>query len=206
MAPFSASTLRLRRQSDAPSAPLGNQATLQTELANLNAQLAGLRVQSGRLQQQIKQASEPATSSLQVKSAEVAIEMARVEGDIARVQAQIASRPAIAGTIPPRGDRGRSRSQPDPDMLAGMTFVLALAFVIPLSIAFARRLARSGGRQAAADVGEIVPRLDRLEQAVDSIAIEVERISEGQRFVTKILADQPQIQGAVNAGKPFSTP
>jgi hypothetical protein len=29
-----------------------------------------------------------------------------------------------------------------------------------------------------------------MEQAIDSIAIEVERISEGQRFTTKLLADR----------------
>ena len=33
-------------------------------------------------------------------------------------------------------------------------------------------------------------RLDRLEQAVDAIAIEVERISETQRFTTKLLSEQ----------------
>ena len=49
--------------------------------------------------------------------------------------------------------------------------------------------AREGDRRAAADM--VSPRLDRLEQAVDAIAIEVERISEGQRFVTKVLAERP---------------
>jgi hypothetical protein len=33
-------------------------------------------------------------------------------------------------------------------------------------------------------------RLARLEQAVDAIALEVERISEGQRFTTKLLSEQ----------------
>ena len=33
-------------------------------------------------------------------------------------------------------------------------------------------------------------RLDRLEQAVDAIALEVERISETQRFTTKLLSEQ----------------
>jgi hypothetical protein len=35
-------------------------------------------------------------------------------------------------------------------------------------------------------------RLARLEQAVESIAIEVERISEGQRFTTKLLSERAQ--------------
>jgi len=33
-------------------------------------------------------------------------------------------------------------------------------------------------------------RLRHLEQAVDAIAIEIERISEGQRFTTKLLAER----------------
>jgi hypothetical protein len=35
-------------------------------------------------------------------------------------------------------------------------------------------------------------RLARVEQAVESIAIEVERIGEGQRFVTKLMSERAQ--------------
>jgi hypothetical protein len=38
--------------------------------------------------------------------------------------------------------------------------------------------------------GATQQRLERIEQAVESIAIEVERISEGQRFTTKLLAER----------------
>ena len=37
---------------------------------------------------------------------------------------------------------------------------------------------------------EIAERVNRIETAVDSTAIEVERISEGQRFTTRLLADR----------------
>ena len=186
-------TQRPPGQSDASTPVLANQ-SLQTELANLNAQLAGLRVESDRLQQQLKQATGLATSTIQVKSAEVAVETARIEGDIARVQAQIAAKQVTFPTVPPPANRDRPARQVDPDMAAGMLFVLTLAFVIPLSIAWARRLGRGGARASTSGLAEIAPRLDRLEQAVDSIAIEVERISEGQRFVTKILAEQQPAQ------------
>ena len=33
-------------------------------------------------------------------------------------------------------------------------------------------------------------RLERIEHAVDAIAIEIERISEGQRFTTKLLSER----------------
>jgi hypothetical protein len=47
-------------------------------------------------------------------------------------------------------------------------------------------------QDAAASKGLVVDedRLARLEQAVEAIALEVERISEGQRFTTKLLAER----------------
>lgn len=38
-------------------------------------------------------------------------------------------------------------------------------------------------------------RFERLEHAVDTIAVEVERISEGQRFLTRVLAERADPQG-----------
>ena len=39
---------------------------------------------------------------------------------------------------------------------------------------------------------ELQGRLERMEMAIDSIAVEVERISEGQRFTTKLLSERQQ--------------
>ena len=50
-----------------------------------------------------------------------------------------------------------------------------------------RALAQTKVGGAASD-----ERLARLEQAVESIAIEIERVSEGQRFVTKLLSERAQ--------------
>lgn len=41
-----------------------------------------------------------------------------------------------------------------------------------------------------AKVDEIAQRLARMEQAIDATAVEVERISEAQRFTTKLLAEK----------------
>ena len=43
---------------------------------------------------------------------------------------------------------------------------------------------------------EVMNRLERIEQAVDAIAVEVERISEGQRFTTKLLSEAKGLPGA----------
>ncbi len=39
-------------------------------------------------------------------------------------------------------------------------------------------------------LGEMADRLNRIETAVDSTALEVERIAEGQRFTTRLLAER----------------
>jgi hypothetical protein len=37
--------------------------------------------------------------------------------------------------------------------------------------------------------GEVTQRLERIEQMLEGVALEVERITEGQRFTTKLLSE-----------------
>ncbi|HWH52693.1 MAG TPA: hypothetical protein VN651_14180 [Gemmatimonadaceae bacterium] len=57
---------------------------------------------------------------------------------------------------------------------------------------------RTRARRAAApdlsrQLDEIVARIERLDGAVEAVAVEVERISEGQRFTTRLLAERPAV-------------
>ena len=64
-----------------------------------------------------------------------------------------------------------------------------------------RRIAEAGVSSVSDE------RIARIEAAVESIAIEVERISEGQRFTTKLLADQAApIQAFMSKPGKFDTP
>ena len=72
-----------------------------------------------------------------------------------------------------------------------IAFFLTMAAIIiglPLARAFARRMDKRGA--AAPMSNEIASQLTHLNQAVDAIALEVERISEGQRFTTRLLSEQ----------------
>jgi hypothetical protein len=73
-----------------------------------------------------------------------------------------------------------------PIVLFASAPIIAIGY--PIARAFAKRM-ESGPRdpQIPSDVSA---RLERMEQAIDSIAVEVERISEGQRFTTKLLAER----------------
>ena len=72
--------------------------------------------------------------------------------------------------------------------LAGMLMIIVLAIGVPLVRALGHRWEKEA-RIPRGD-SEVSQRLANIEQAVEAIAVEVERISEGQRFVTRVLADK----------------
>jgi hypothetical protein len=81
--------------------------------------------------------------------------------------------------------------QGPPDSVVAIIIVSILAstaVLFPIARALGRRLDRKAA--VPAQNPEMASRLERIEQAVDSIAIEVERISEGQRFTTKMLGER----------------
>ncbi len=74
-----------------------------------------------------------------------------------------------------------------PFAFAFASLAVGASIIVPLARAWAKRLEKRGNGQNPADV---TSRLERMEQAIDSIAVEVERISEGQRYTTKLLSDK----------------
>lgn len=75
--------------------------------------------------------------------------------------------------------------------IAGMVMLAAIIIGFPIARALARRIDRAGMRPSVP--AEVTSQLAQLNQAVESIAIEVERISEGQRFTTRLLSEQHQL-------------
>jgi hypothetical protein len=63
--------------------------------------------------------------------------------------------------------------------------------IFPLVVAYARRLWRRGAAAVSEMPAELGDRLSRMEQAIDAIAVEVERVGEGQRFVTRMFDGGP---------------
>lgn len=94
--------------------------------------------------------------------------------------------------VPP-GMGGPDRIPPEAVDISIAFFITCAAIIIgwPLSRAFARRMDRRG---AAGLPGDIASQLTQLNQAVDAIAVEVERISEGQRFTSRLLSEQQRSQ------------
>ena len=100
--------------------------------------------------------------------------------------------------VPPRGADG---GIPQEAVTISVAFFLTMAAIIiflPVARAFARRMdRRSGPAQVPAEVSS---QLEHLNQAVDAIALEVERISEGQRFTTRLLTEQRETAASLPSG------
>ena len=78
----------------------------------------------------------------------------------------------------------------DEDIVAIVGFfttIIIVAIGVPLVRAWIRRMDREAVQSLpSADTNA---RLERIEQAIDAMSVEVERIAEGQRFVTRLMTD-----------------
>ena len=79
----------------------------------------------------------------------------------------------------------------DEDIVVPIAFfvtAIILSIGIPLVRAMIRRWDRASAIPSAQP--DTTARLERIEQAIDAMSIEVERIAEGQRFVTRLMTDR----------------
>ncbi|HUO51314.1 MAG TPA: hypothetical protein VMT93_02245 [Gemmatimonadaceae bacterium] len=78
--------------------------------------------------------------------------------------------------------------------------VIVIAVGIPIARAIARAIDRKTLTPAAPP--ELMQRFERMEQSIDAIAVEVERISEAQRFTTKLLSERAAPERALPPREP----
>lgn len=74
---------------------------------------------------------------------------------------------------------------------------LAFGVVVTAIQSFTRIVVAILGRNKSVPpraLAEINEKIERISQAVDATAIEVERIGESQRFLTRLMSEQPLLQ------------
>jgi hypothetical protein len=111
----------------------------------------------------------------------------QLETDLATTGRQLSSAPAELVALAESRDQGRNDEGFEEGFFAGGFSALGLALVVGF---FLRRRWKRRRPAARGEIGaDASPRLERLEQGMDAIAVEIERISEGQRFVTRLLSE-----------------
>lgn len=187
------------------------------EVAKLQAQVQVLRQRAQTKKDElgdvatefIKYPSDGIPAVLTQRHDAVQRQLAGIEKDLAAAEAKLTD----LGVAPSaEGSSGEATtvqvSAPDlakdlPDNVAGV--VVAVTFIVfigfPLALAFVRRLWKRGTpERPGAAAREDAERLRRIETAVEAMAIELERISEGQRFVTKVMSETSGGAPALPAG------
>ena len=158
--------------------------------SELRDQLSNLEEKRQELGSSVK--SEGITAiektGLEARIGEIDKRIADVEKQLASADKLVSESAAVPGAIPVEPPRDRSNDGPPEEafVIGGLFIVVVF---LPLSLAFARRIWRRSSAAVIAFPQELADRLNRLDEAVDAVAVEVERIGEGQRFVTRLMSE-----------------
>ena len=131
-------------------------------------------------------AGAPERKPLEARMADIDTRITSVDQMLAANSAEISRSAAIPGAVvePPRVI---TNGPPEEVYVLGGMFMLIV--LLPISIAFARRIWRRSAAAVTAFPRDIADRLFRMEQAMEATAVEVERIGEGQRFLTRLFTE-----------------
>jgi len=161
------------------------------------AQRRELRSQLERLEEQRQDLRNELRSDGNVNNAAdragVEARIKELDGRISSVDQQLANADATvaqAAALPGATVQPQERRNGPPDEIVAIPIVFTLFVLAPIAIAYARRIWKRGASVATAVPHGLTDRLDAMGQAVESIAIEVERIGEGQRFLTRVMSDK----------------
>jgi hypothetical protein len=163
-----------------------------TELSNQLNSALGRR---DDIVDQLREASASERPGLEARLQVLDDRIVQLEQEIARTGELIAQAPGgllQTGTVQIPNSNGISFRSVDTTAIAVIFTLFVLA---PIAFTVARLIWKRGSAPPRPRLDtETQERMRRLESAVDTVAIEVERISEGQRFVTKLLAEREKQQ------------
>lgn len=166
------------------------------------AQRSELRSQLSRLQDQRSEVASQLRSEAVVDADRTGLEarlnaidanIASVDGQLAQAELAVAKAVAVPGAVV-------TPSEPAPSsynwMDSDLTVVFTLFVLAPVSLAIARRIWKRSTQPPSLKpefITSVDRRLDELQQAVDSVAVETERIGESQRFLTRVLGERERV-------------
>jgi hypothetical protein len=154
---------------------------------NLEARIREQDARTARIDQQLSQIDDAISTSLAN-----GVTADRSPRQAMPTMPAMPTLPGIPGMPPMLPGRSTKGAVANAMFLEGLGFVAIFA-VLWLS------MRRRGPASAMRLAPEETARLEQLQRNVDVIALEVERISEGQRYVTKLLSEKQPVLGAGGA-------
>ena len=131
-------------------------------------------------------AGSPEHKALEDRLTDVDGRIKAVDQMLAANSTQMAQAAAIPGAVVPPPPYIPHGPPEEAYFLGGMFMIIVF---LPLSVALARRIWRRSAAAVTAFPRELADRLTRLEQTAEATSLEVERIGEGQRFLTRLFTE-----------------
>ena len=154
----------------------------------LTNQLEGLQSTRESISDQLQElpSASPERSALEARLTDVDKRISSVDQMLAANAMQTAQAAAIPGAVvePPQYV---PQGVPQEAWVMGGIFLVLVIF--PLAVALARRIWRRSAATVTTFPKELVERLQRMEHSIEATSIEVERIGEGQRFLTRLFTE-----------------
>jgi hypothetical protein len=130
--------------------------------------------------------------------------LVQIETEIALNGAQLANAPSRRADQIVGAPAGRAANRiidrVNPNLLTIFGFALLMPFAVQIARRFFAPDRAPRGRNQLAETAEMTARMDKMESALDAVAIEVERIGESQRFLTQAMTDPVARGGAIGGG------
>jgi hypothetical protein len=154
----------------------------------VRSQLERLQEQRDDLSRQLRsdEITQADRTGIEGRLKEVDARISATDQQLAQADLAVSKAASVPGAVvepPPYVRNG------PPDEVFAIPIVFTIFVLAPIAIAYARRIWKRGATVIAPVPREITDRLEQMGQAVESIAIEVERIGEGQRFLTRVMGD-----------------
>jgi hypothetical protein len=92
------------------------------------------------------------------------------------------------------------------DNITALGLAFSAFFLLPLAIGSMRLMFRRARRREMQPAADMTARFEQLEQAIDAVAIEIERVGEAQRFQARVLSEanmMPALSEAHGSAEPI---
>ena len=177
---------------------------LRVRLDDLREQLQDAATRRRAVADQLPRADAASRPGIEARMSELDSRIVQLEKDISATGRLITNAPPAAlltagSAAPFQAGAARFAMNVVPIIAILSVFVFA-----PIALAISRLIwkrATVAPRPPVVDQATI-QRLEQLQQSVDTIAIEVERISEGQRFMTRVLSEKDRTALPAGAAEP----
>ncbi len=195
----------------APSVTISRSAAADVYVAAKN-QRSELRSQLSQLEEKRQEwtntlgdsdTPDAAKAGLTARIKELDARIANIDQQIAQSDAAVAQAAAVPGAIVETKQESRGSSS---DAELAIPIVFTIFVLAPIALAFARRIWRRSPVTTAPVSRELQDKMNQLSDAVESIGLEVERIGEGQRFITKVFTETNARVLSAGAAQPIPVP